>query len=153
MLQKYRNYKCFDPNKTILDSSHRKMNKPVTLSNFMFSKKATKIHEIFTVDLTHNVKSTVKISSNFVAFWENINFSRMKKWENPTLHCAYFHRGGARRLKLENGSLTNELQWSCRWFIFLRKLSPCKPMQKKNFGPVKVNQKWPFSGLSNISLG
>ena len=46
MLQKYRNYKCFDPNKTILDSSHRKMSKPVTLSNFMFSKKATKIDEI-----------------------------------------------------------------------------------------------------------
>ena len=29
----------------------------------MFSKKATKIDEIFTVDLTSNVKSSVKISS------------------------------------------------------------------------------------------
>ena len=85
-----------------------------------------------------NVKSTEKISSNFAAFWENINFSRMKKWENPTLHCAYFHRGGARRLKLENGSLTNELQWSCRWFIFLRKLSSCKPMHKKNCNLIHI---------------
>ena len=43
----------------------------------MFSKKATKIDEIFTVDLTltiHNVKSMVKISSIFVAFLENMNF-------------------------------------------------------------------------------
>ena len=46
---------------------------------FMFSKKATKIDEIFTVDLTLyvvNVKSTVKISSVFVAFLENMNFKR-----------------------------------------------------------------------------
>ena len=44
----------------------------------MFSKKATKIDEIFNVDLTlttlHNVKSMVKISSIFVAFLENMNF-------------------------------------------------------------------------------
>ena len=31
---------------------------------FVFSKKATKIDKIFTVDLTHNVKLTVKILSN-----------------------------------------------------------------------------------------
>ena len=37
---------------------------------FMFSKKATKIDEIFTVDLT----STLKISSIFVAVLENKNF-------------------------------------------------------------------------------
>ena len=45
----------------------------------MFSKKATKIDEIFTVDLTLyvvNVKSTVRISSVFVAFLENMNFKR-----------------------------------------------------------------------------
>ena len=45
----------------------------------MFSKKATKIDEIFTVDLTLHmyvvsVKS-VKISSIFVAFLENTNFT------------------------------------------------------------------------------
>ena len=38
---------------------------------FAFSKKATKIDKIFTVDLTlHTVKLTVKILSIFVAFLE-----------------------------------------------------------------------------------
>ena len=42
---------------------------------FVFSKKATKIDEIFTIDLTlHNVKSKVKILSFSVAFLENMNF-------------------------------------------------------------------------------
>ena len=45
----------------------------------MFSKKATKIDEIFTVNLTFyvvSVKATVKILSIFVAFLENMNFKR-----------------------------------------------------------------------------
>ena len=45
---------------------------------FSFSKKATKIDKIFTVDLTlttYYVKSTVKISSMFVAYLENMNFN------------------------------------------------------------------------------
>ena len=44
----------------------------------MFSKKATKIDEIFAIDLTllHNVKLMVKISSIFVAFLENLNFMK-----------------------------------------------------------------------------
>ena len=45
---------------------------------FVFSKKATKMDEIFTVDLTllvlHNFKSTVKISLIFWAFLEKMNF-------------------------------------------------------------------------------
>ena len=43
----------------------------------MFSKKATKIDKIFTTiwHLLHNLKSTVKILSNFVVFLENINFN------------------------------------------------------------------------------
>ena len=47
----------------------------------MFSKKATKIDEIFTADLTvtsyvlHTVKLAVKILSIFVAFSENVNFT------------------------------------------------------------------------------
>ena len=49
----------------------------------MFSKKATKIDKIFTMDLTLmylvNVKSTVKILSIFVAFLENMNFITLKK--------------------------------------------------------------------------
>ena len=38
------------------------------LLKFMFSKKATKIDEIFTVDYVVSIKSSVKILSNFVAF-------------------------------------------------------------------------------------
>ena len=43
---------------------------------FIFSKKATKIDKIFTVDrrLLHSLKLTVKISSIFVTFLENMNF-------------------------------------------------------------------------------
>ena len=43
----------------------------------MFSKKATKIDEIFTVDLTlcSKCQMTVKISSIFEAFLENTNFT------------------------------------------------------------------------------
>ena len=41
----------------------------------MLSKKATKIDETFTVDYVVSVKSTVKISSIFVAFLENTNFT------------------------------------------------------------------------------
>ena len=41
----------------------------------IFSEKATKIDKIFTVHyLLNSVKSTVKISSIFVAFLENMNF-------------------------------------------------------------------------------
>ena len=40
----------------------------------MFSKNASKIHKIFTIDLMLYVKSTVKILSIFVAFLENMNF-------------------------------------------------------------------------------
>ena len=39
----------------------------------MFSKKATKIEEIFTIDLTVTVKLTAKNLSIFVAFSENVN--------------------------------------------------------------------------------
>ena len=43
----------------------------------MFSKKATKFDEIFTFIWSYvvNVKSTVKISSTFAAFLENMNFT------------------------------------------------------------------------------
>ena len=47
------------------------------LVKFAFSRKATKIDKIFTVDLTVHVsvKLTVRILSNFVAFLENTNFN------------------------------------------------------------------------------
>ena len=42
---------------------------------FVFSKKATKFDKLLTVDSTlHIVKSTVKISSIFVVFLEDMNF-------------------------------------------------------------------------------
>ena len=48
----------------------------------MFSKKATKIDKIFIVEYVVSVKQTVKISSLFVAFLENTNFTskRLHKW-------------------------------------------------------------------------
>ena len=57
----------------------------VSFLKFVFSKKATKIDEIFTVDLTLcSVKSMVKISSIFVAFLENMNFtSRIRQLIKP----------------------------------------------------------------------
>ena len=53
-------------------------NLSLSLIKFMFSKKVTKIDKIFTINLTLtivNVKSTVKISSFFMAFLENMNFT------------------------------------------------------------------------------
>ena len=46
------------------------------LLKFVFSKKATKFEKLYIVDLLHTVKSTVKISSIFVAFIENMNFTK-----------------------------------------------------------------------------
>ena len=45
---------------------------------FIYSEKATKFCEIFTLLLTriHTVKSKVKISQNFVAFSEYMNFGK-----------------------------------------------------------------------------
>ena len=44
---------------------------------FIYSEKATNFGEISTVDLSYvvTVKSTVKISQNFVAFSEYMNFT------------------------------------------------------------------------------
>ena len=55
----------------------RKIKRKKCFVKFVFSKKATKIKEIFSVDLTLTtyVKSTVMIFSNFVAFLQNINFN------------------------------------------------------------------------------
>ena len=53
---------------------------------FLYSEKATRFGKISTVDLTGTTqdKSTVKISQNFVAFSEYMNF-------NPDLHSTEFH--------------------------------------------------------------
>ena len=57
--------------------------RPLCMLKFMFSKKATQIDEIFTIDLilctyrdyVVSVKPTVKILSIFVACLENTNFT------------------------------------------------------------------------------
>ena len=48
----------------------------ITILKFIYSEKATKFCEIFTLLWTtvHTVKSKVKISQNFVAFSEYMNF-------------------------------------------------------------------------------
>ena len=49
---------------------------------FIYSEKATKFYEIFTLLLSYvvPVKSTVKISQNFVAFSEYMNFKERPLW-------------------------------------------------------------------------
>ena len=80
---------------------------------FMFSKKATKIDQIFTVNLTFinkvSVKSTLKIFSIITAFLENMIFKRINylprfrefvqcarfvlhtTYSEPPLHLAHCH--------------------------------------------------------------
>ena len=41
---------------------------------FIYSEKATKFYEIFTIDLSYVVSAMVEISQNFVAFSEYMNF-------------------------------------------------------------------------------
>ena len=57
-----------------------------TLVKFIYSEKATKFCEIFPSLLTtvHTVKSKGKISQNFVAFSEYMNF----KWRSCVQNCA-----------------------------------------------------------------
>ena len=54
---------------------------------FIYSKKATKFSEIFPLLLTavHTVKSKGKISQNFVAFSEYMNFDRSRYHKNVFL--------------------------------------------------------------------
>ena len=55
--------------------------------------------------LLHNVKSTVKISSNFVAFLENINFM----WKNVTFQlCSQAYSKQSEYLKDPNGDQTHK---------------------------------------------
>ena len=52
------------------------------LLKFIYSEKATKFCEIFTLLLSYvvAVKSKVKISQNFVAFSEYMNFTYSLQW-------------------------------------------------------------------------
>jgi hypothetical protein len=57
---------------------HRKVSRLYFKVKFIYSEKATKFYEIFTLLLTavHTVKSKVKISQNFAAFSEYMNFTK-----------------------------------------------------------------------------
>ena len=67
------------------------------LKKFIYSEKTTKFCEIFTLLLSYvvPVKSKVKISQNFVAFSEYMNFTSLKpvvvnysNWQSfCTMHC------------------------------------------------------------------
>ena len=56
----------------------------ISILKFIYSEKATKFGEMFPLLLTavHTVKSKGKISHNFVAFSEYMNFKNMKKQMN-----------------------------------------------------------------------
>ena len=58
----------------------------------MFSKKATKIHEIFTVDLTVTTYCQIDGEDfvNFMAFSENVNFNKV--WNIMVLPSNFLHR-------------------------------------------------------------
>ena len=62
----------------------------------MFSKKATKIDKIFSVDLTLtyivNVKLTKKILSIFVVFLENMNFTKCTHATDRVYSCVGFNK-------------------------------------------------------------
>ena len=57
----------------------------------MYTEKATKFCEIFTVDLSYvvPVKTTVEISQNFVAFSEFMNFTFLKDTESLSIETFY----------------------------------------------------------------
>ena len=61
-----------------VDTQKRSISNPKALLKFIYSEKATKFCEIFTLILTtvHTVKSKVEISQNFVAFSEYMNFKQ-----------------------------------------------------------------------------
>ena len=44
--------------------------------------------------LLHNVKSAVKISSIFVAFLENVNFTRSNFWQGGKASWGAYNQGG-----------------------------------------------------------
>ena len=66
----------------------------IFILQFIYSEKATKFCEIFTLLLTtvHAVKSKLKISQNFVAFSEymNFNWNLLKRDHDISNSCFYF---------------------------------------------------------------
>ena len=71
----------YAPHATTKPPRIKKQYTPQPLLKFIYSEKATKFCEIFPLLLTavHTVKSKGKISQNFAAFSEYMNFNRMDK--------------------------------------------------------------------------
>ena len=71
--------------KVILLGNTWKFDGKITKLKFIYSEKATNFCEISTIDLSYvvTIKSTVKISQNFVAFPEYINFklNKVTTWD------------------------------------------------------------------------
>ena len=114
----------------------------------MFSKKATKIDKIFTVDLTPTT-STVKISSIFVAL-ENMNFT---EFTNQHFYSTFQLWANICSLMPKNSSLvqrkTNVIQFFCIFFVvtsdmhellFFAVLSPTFPKKHETtFNSIKLH--------------
>ena len=80
---------------------------------FVYSEKATKFFEIFTLLLSYvvRVKSRVKISQNFVAFSEYMNFTMNI---SSTQYCCQLHRV---QYVFYYGTMGSKLLYSCSWFF------------------------------------
>ena len=81
------------------------------LIKFIYSEKATKFCEIFPLLLTtvHTVKSKGKISKNFVAFSEYMNFSILERFllESELLWRAYGIHSFGRRVNNKTVSINH----------------------------------------------
>ena len=90
---------------------------------FMYSEKATKFYEIFTLLLSYvvPVKSKVKISQNFVAFSEYMNFMYSKFEFGETIWWTAFRRlwKGNFRIDCLIRTLFCRLAWLGLWSIII----------------------------------
>ena len=65
---------------------------PINLTlalKFIYSEKAINYFKIFDGDLSYVIKSTLKISQNFVAFSENMNFTKMGDYPDLRLSSIF----------------------------------------------------------------
>ena len=95
----------------------------IGLLKFIYSEKATKFCEIFTLLLTkvHTVKSKVKISQNFVAFSKFMNFTNQDKLVLATLRYLAFKNAGTPYLYFADFNLEHELnQRSLQQLLFTK---------------------------------
>ena len=104
---------------------------------FIYSEKATKFCEIFTLHLSYvvPVKSKVKILQNFVAFSEYMNFTKNTFWKELTfskvqLFLQAFWKRSRLKVKLKRQTMCNK--YSFRQIRF-----------SKDFGPIIYSRLYP----------